>query len=251
MMQDRYKERNFRIDSNERIAAKTYRMVLEGDTSDFTAPGQFANVAVEGKFLRRPISVCDYSEGSLTLLYDVVGDGTRQMSEMKPGTTLNLLTGLGNGFSTVAESRRPVLVGGGIGVAPLLNLAKALRRAGKEPEIILGFNTSADVVLEKEFKDMRFGTVVTTADGSYGLKGFVTDAPGLKEGTYDYFYACGPMPMLRALCGIPVITGELSLDERMACGFGVCMCCSLETRDGAKRICKDGPVFKKEELIWK
>ena len=147
MMQDRYKERNFRIASNERIAAKTYRMVLEGDTSDFTAPGQFANVAVEGKFLRRPISVCDYSEGSLTLLYDVVGEGTRQMSEMKPGTTLNLLTGLGNGFDTEVKTQRPVLVGGGIGVAPLLNLAKALRLAGKEPEIILGFNTSADVVL--------------------------------------------------------------------------------------------------------
>lgn len=251
MMQDRYKERNFRIASNERIAAKTYRMVLEGDTSDFTAPGQFANVAVEGKFLRRPISVCDYSEDSLTLLYDVVGDGTRQMSEMKPGTVLNLLTGLGNGFDTEVKTQRPVLVGGGIGVAPLLNLAKALRRAGKEPEIILGFNTAADVVLEKEFKDMGFRTVVTTADGSYGVKGFVTDAPGWKEDAYDYFYACGPMPMLRALCGIPVIPGELSLDERMACGFGVCMCCSLETRDGAKRICKDGPVFKKEELIWK
>lgn len=251
MMQDRYKERNFRIASNKRIAAKTYRMVLEGDTSDFTAPGQFANVAVEGRFLRRPISVCDYSEGLLTLLYDVVGDGTRQMSEMKPGTVLNLLTGLGNGFDTEVKTQRPVLVGGGIGVAPLLNLAKALRRAGKEPEIILGFNTSADVVLEKEFKDMGFRTVVTTADGSYGLKGFVTDAPGWKEDAYDYFYACGPMPMLRALCGIPVIPGELSLDERMACGFGVCMCCSLETRDGAKRICKDGPVFKKEELIWK
>lgn len=251
MMQDRYKERNFRIASNERIAAKTYRMVLEGDTSDFTAPGQFANVAVEGRFLRRPISVCDYSEGLLTLLYDVVGDGTRQMSEMKPGTVLNLLTGLGNGFDTEVKTQRPVLVGGGIGVAPLLNLAKALRRAGKEPEIVLGFNTSADVVLEKEFKDMGFRTVVTTADGSYGLKGFVTDAPGWKEDAYDYFYACGPMPMLRALCGIPVIPGQLSLDERMACGFGVCMCCSLETRDGAKRICKDGPVFKKEELIWK
>ena len=251
MMQDRYKERNFRIASNERIAAKTYRMVLEGDTSDFTAPGQFANVAVEGKFLRRPISVCDYSEDSLTLLYDVVGDGTRQMSEMKPGTVLNLLTGLGNGFDTEVKTQRPVLVGGGIGVAPLLNLAKALRRAGKEPEIILGFNTAADVVLEKEFKDMGFRTVVTTADGSYGVRGFVTDAPGWKEDAYDYFYACGPMPMLRALCGIPVIPGELSLDERMACGFGVCMCCSLETRDGAKRICKDGPVFKKEELIWK
>lgn len=251
MMQDRYKERNFRIASNERIAAKTYRMVLEGDTSDFTAPGQFANVAIEGKFLRRPISVCDYSEGSLTLLYDVVGDGTRQMSEMKPGTVLNLLTGLGNGFDTEVKKQRPVLVGGGIGVAPLLNLAKALRRAGKEPEIILGFNTAADVVLEKEFMDMGFSTVVTTADGSYGLKGFVTDAPGWKEDAYDYFYACGPMPMLRALCGIPAVSGELSLDERMACGFGVCMCCSLETRDGAKRICKDGPVFKKEELIWK
>lgn len=241
----------FTIISNERVAQKTWKMVLKGDTSSFTTPGQFANIALEGKYLRRPISVCDYDAETLTLLYDVVGEGTAQMSEMKSGEELNILTGLGNGFDITAECKRPVLVGGGIGVAPLLNLAKSMRAAGKEPEVVLGFNTADDVVLEKELTDLGFRTIVTTADGSYGIKGFVTDALRGENMIYDYFYACGPLPMMRALCNELPIPGQLSLDERMACGFGICMCCSLETRNGAKRICKDGPVFLKEELIWK
>lgn len=241
----------FTIISNERVAQKTWRMVLKGDTSAFTTPGQFANIALAGKYLRRPISVCDYDAETLTLLYDVVGEGTAQMSEMKSGEELNILTGLGNGFDITADCKRPLLVGGGIGVAPLLNLAKAMREAGKEPEVVLGFNTADDVVLEKELTELGFRTIVTTADGSYGIKGFVTDALRGENMIYDYFYACGPLPMMRALCNELPISGQLSLDERMACGFGICMCCSLETRNGAKRICKDGPVFLKEELIWK
>lgn len=241
----------FTIISNERVAQKTWRMVLKGDTSAFTTPGQFANIALAGKYLRRPISVCDYDAETLTLLYDVVGEGTAQMSEMKSGEELNLLTGLGNGFDITSDCKRPVLVGGGIGVAPLLNLAKAMREAGKEPEVVLGFNTADDVALEKELTALGFRTIVTTADGSYGIKGFVTDALRGENMIYDYFYACGPLPMMRALCNELPISGQLSLDERMACGFGICMCCSLETRNGAKRICKDGPVFLKEELIWK
>lgn len=241
----------FTIISNERVAQKTWRMVLKGDTSAFTTPGQFANIALAGKYLRRPISVCDYDAETLTLLYDVVGEGTAQMSEMKSGEELNILTGLGNGFDITADCKRPLLVGGGIGVAPLLNLAKAMREAGKEPEVVLGFNTADDVVLEKELTELGFRTIVTTADGSYGIKGFVTDALRGENMIYDYFYACGPLPMMRALCNELPISGQLSLDERMACGFGICMCCSLETRNCAKRICKDGPVFLKEELIWK
>lgn len=241
----------FTIISNERVAQKTWRMVLKGDTSAFTTPGQFANIALAGKYLRRPISVCDYDAETLTLLYDVVGEGTAQMSEMKSGEELNILTGLGNGFDITSDCKRPVLVGGGIGVAPLLNLAIAMREAGKEPEVVLGFNTADDVILEKELTELGFRTIVTTADGSYGIKGFVTDALRGENMIYDYFYACGPLPMMRALCNELPISGQLSLDERMACGFGICMCCSLETRNGAKRICKDGPVFLKEELIWK
>lgn len=241
----------YEIVSNERVAQKTWKMILKGDTSAFTTPGQFANIALEGKYLRRPISVCDYDSETLTLLYDVVGSGTAQMSGMQSGEKLNLLTGLGNGFNTKINCSKPVLIGGGIGVAPLLNLAKVLREAGKEPAVVLGFNTAADIVLEKEFTDMGFKTIVTTADGSYGIKGFVTDALRGDDMVYDYFYACGPLPMMRALCKELPINGQLSLDERMACGFGICMCCSLETRGGAKRICKDGPVFVKEELIWK
>lgn len=241
----------FTIISNERVAQKTWRMVLKGNTSRFITPGQFANIALAGKYLRRPISVCDYDKDTLMLLYDVVGDGTAQMSEMKSGEDLNILTGLGNGFNIDIECTRPVLIGGGIGVAPLLNLAKALREAGREPEVVLGFNTAADVVLEKELQELGFRTIVTTADGSYGIKGFVTDALRDENMIYDYFYACGPLPMMRALCNELPIEGQLSLDERMACGFGICMCCSLETRNGAKRICKDGPVFYKDELIWK
>lgn len=252
--QNRYKQHNFTILENRLVARHTWLMRLEGDTSELTAPGQFVNLEVEGCFLRRPISVCDYSATTLTLLYDTVGKGTERMSRMTPGESINLLSGLGNGFWTNIDTAAPLLVGGGIGCAPLLALAKQLKSEGKHPEVILGFNTATDVVMTDMFAEIGVPCRISTADGSMGVKGFVTDAmrQAADEGkSYDYFYACGPLPMLKALTLGTEIPGQLSLDERMACGFGICMCCSLQTRDGAKRICKDGPVFTKEELIWK
>lgn len=246
-----YKRDIYTIVSNRRLSAKTMQMVLEGDTQYLTRAGQFVNVAVEGKFLRRPISVCDYDQKSITLLYDVVGEGTKAMSLMREGERLDLLTGLGNGFSEENGCRRPALLGGGIGCAPLYNLAKKLLAAGAKPVVILGFNSEADVVAEEMFRALGIETHIATVDGSKGTKGFVTDVIREKGLECDYFYACGPMPMLRAVCGSLEWSGEVSLDERMACGFGVCMCCSVETKSGAKRICKEGPVFSKEDLIWK
>ena len=246
-----YKRGLYKVVSNVKLSVKTMMMVLEGDTQYITRAGQFVNVAVEGKFLRRPISVCDYDENTITLLYDVVGEGTRAMSLMKEGTVLDLLTGLGNGFSEDEPTKRPVLLGGGIGCAPLYNLAKKLIARGVEPVVILGFNSDADVVAEDMFKELGIATYVATVDGSCGTKGFVTDVIREEGVQGDYFYACGPMPMLRAVCGGLEWSGEVSLDERMACGFGVCMCCSIETKSGVKRICKEGPVFRKEDLIWK
>lgn len=246
-----YKRNLYRITANRRLTAKSMLMILEGDTQYITCAGQFVNVAVEGKFLRRPISVCDYDESSITLLYDVVGEGTKAMSQMKEGEMLDLLTGLGNGFSEEQECQRPALLGGGIGCAPLYNLAKKLIARGIRPVVILGFNSEADVVSEDMFEALGVETYVATVDGSKGTKGFVTDVIRDKGLECDYFYACGPMPMLKAVCGSLEWSGEVSLDERMACGFGVCMCCSVETKSGAKRICKEGPVFRKEDLIWK
>lgn len=246
-----YKRGLYKVVSNVRLSAKTMRMVLEGDTQYITCAGQFVNVAVEGKFLRRPISVCDYDEKTITLLYDVVGEGTKAMSLMEEGTVLDLLTGLGNGFSEDEPTRHPVLLGGGIGCAPLYNLAKKLIARGVEPVVILGFNSEADVVAEDMFRELGIATYVATVDGSCGTKGFVTDVIREESVQGDYFYACGPMPMLRAVCNGLEWSGEVSLDERMACGFGVCMCCSIETKSGVKRICKEGPVFRKEDLIWK
>ena len=246
-----YKRGLYKVVSNVRLSAKTMRMVLEGDTQYITCAGQFVNVAVEGKFLRRPISVCDYDEKTITLLYDVVGEGTKAMSLMEEGTVLDLLTGLGNGFSEDEPTRHPVLLGGGIGCAPLYNLAKKLIARGVEPVVILGFNSEADVVAEDMFRELGIATYVATVDGSCGTKGFVTDVIREESVQGDYFYACGPMPMLRAVCNGLEWNGEVSLDERMACGFGVCMCCSIETKSGVKRICKEGPVFRKEDLIWK
>lgn len=245
-----YKKDNYKILSNTQLTRRSWLMVLEGDTRYLTAPGQFVNVAVDGKFLRRPISLCDYDAHTITLLYDTVGEGTEWMSHRKPGEYLDLLTGLGNGFDISECGASPVLLGGGVGVAPLLKLAKTLIVKGKKPIAVLGFNSAADVVLEAELKAAGVETYVSTVDGTYGTKGFVSDVIREKNLTPDYFFACGPLPMLRSLCGLD-IPGQLSLDERMACGFGVCMCCSLETASGAKRICKDGPVFRKEELIWK
>lgn len=251
MNTDRHKKRIFRILSNRRIAAKTMEMILEGDTSDFTAPGQFVNVAVAGKYLRRPISVCDLDGDRLTLLYDTVGEGTEEMSRMKAGETADLLTGLGNGFNMSAPTERPLLIGGGIGCAPLLLLARKLLEAGKRPEVVLGFNSASDVTLKEKFEEMGITVHISTADGSAGTAGFVTDAIAEKKPDYDYFYACGPLPMLKALCLGLDSNGEVSLESRMACGFGICMCCVLETKSGLKGICKAGPVFPKDELIWK
>ena len=251
-----YKEikKNFKILENKRLTRKAFLMRLSGDVSEITAPGQFVNIALPGKYLRRPISVCDYDagEGSLTLLYDVVGEGTLEMSKLEAGMSLDILTGLGNGFSSPAQHRRPLLIGGGIGCAPLYKLALDCVYAGRHPIVVLGFNTADDAPgMRRWLVDKGIGTYVTTVDGSLGSKGLVTDVIREKELLGDYFYACGPLPMLRALCLELDIPGEVSMESRMGCGFGACMCCSLETKDGNKRICKDGPVFKKEELIWK
>lgn len=245
---------DYKIIQNTRLTAKTFRLLLEGDTMPITAPGQFVNIAVPGKYLRRPISVCDWSHerGEITLLYDVAGEGTGILSQMKAGDTLDMLNGLGNGFSTAGEWERPLLLGGGIGCAPLMALARALKLAGKEPVAILGYNTAADSFgMDRWFEAIGVEAHIATVDGSLGTRGFVTDVIREKGIKGDYFQACGPMPMLRALCTGLEINGEVSIESRMGCGFGACMCCSVQTADGSKRICKDGPVFRKEELIWK
>ena len=245
---------DYKIVSNRPLTRKTWVMTLRGDTQAITAPGQFVNVAIPGKYLRRPISICDFSHerGEIVLLYDVVGEGTLAMSKMKEGETVDLLSGLGNGFSTTSVGTRPLLLGGGIGCAPLLNLGRALVRAGKQPIAILGYNTAADRFgMDRWFDEIGVEAFIATVDGSLGTKGFVTDVIKRFGIDGDYFHACGPMPMLRALCTSLDIPGEVSIESRMGCGFGACVCCSVETADGVKRICKDGPVFKKEELIWK
>lgn len=244
----------YTVVSNRQLTRKTHIMILRGDTGAITAPGQFVNVAIPGKYLRRPISICDYNHerGETVLLYDVVGEGTSAMASMRPGDTLDLLQGLGNGFNPAAAGERPLLLGGGIGCAPLLGLARALKRCGKNPVAILGYNTSADSFgMNRWFEELGVESHIATVDGSEGTRGFVTDVIKEKDISGDYFYACGPMPMLRALSLGLDIHGELSIESRMGCGFGACMCCSVETAGGAKRICKDGPVFRKEELIWK
>ena len=246
-----YKRDIYKVIENRPLSAKTMLMVLEGDTQYVGSAGEFVNVAVEGKFLRRPISICDYDEKTITLLYDIVGEGTEIMSRLPLGVELDILTGLGRGFSEDKVCQRPALLGGGIGCAPLYNLSKKLLARGIKPVVILGFNSSKDVVAKEMFERIGAEVYVATVDGTMGTKGFVTDVIREKGLECDYFYACGPMPMLKAVCNTLEWSGEVSLDERMACGFGVCMCCSVETRSGAKRICKEGPVFMKEDLIWK
>ena len=231
------KQSIFNILSNENIAPNVYRMVLSGDTSHITASGQFVNILLDGFFLRRPISVNDYDENTLTIIYKVVGRGTEAMAEMSAGKELDILTGLGNGYDTADSGDRPLLVGGGVGVPPLYNLAKKL-----------GFNTKDEIFCEKEFSDLGCCVTVTTVDGSYGTKGFVTDA--LSEIDYTYTYSCGPEPMLKALYAASSTEGQYSFEERMGCGFGACMGCSCKTKYGNKRICKDGPVLRKGEIIW-
>ena len=241
------KQSIFTILSNNPLTDSVYKMVLSGDTSAITAPGQFVNIQLSGLFLRRPISVCDYDEETLTIVYKVVGKGTEAMSAMSPGEKLDILTGLGNGYDLSLTGDRPVLLGGGVGVPPMYNLAKKLLEQGKQVSVILGFNTKSEIFYENEFRALGCDVTVTTVDGSYGKKGFVTDA--LPEHS-THFCCCGPEPMLKAVYRATTTSGQMSFEERMGCGFGACMGCSCKTLTGNKRICKDGPVMRKEEILW-
>lgn len=237
-----------KVTGNARIAENTYEMRLSGDFSSITAPGQFVNFAVEGCYLRRPISVCDVENGILTVVYKTVGKGTEIMSRIRPGETMDVLSGLGNGYDVGEGGERPLLIGGGAGVPPMYMLCKALVRAGARPVAVLGFNIRNEVFYEDEFKAAGAETHVTTVDGSYGIKGYVTDVIGKLD--YTYFYACGPEAMFKAVEKTVKSDGEYSFEERMGCGFGACMGCSCKTKYGSKRICKDGPVLKRGEIIW-
>lgn len=238
----------FEITENKFLTENVLQMRLRGDTSDVFC-GQFVNIAIDGLYLRRPISVCDCKDGELTLVYKVVGKGTEKMSGMKTGEKLDVLTGLGNGYDLSLSGEKPLLIGGGVGVPPLYLLAKKLLAEGKEVSVILGFNTKKEIFYEEEFKKLGAKVTVCTADGSYGVKGFVTDA--MKGETYSYFYTCGPEPMLKAVFFASETEGQFSFEERMGCGFGACMGCSCKTIYGNKRICKEGPVLKKEEILWR
>lgn len=245
-------EHTFIIMSNVRLTEKTFLMelqVAENKAEVALRPGQFVNILVDGNYLRRPISVCDYEDGLLTLLYDVVGEGTEKMSRWEAGREVNLLAPLGNGFDISRGGDSPLLLGGGIGIAPLYMLAKELLKQGKKPCVILGFNSARDAVCVDEFKALGVPTHVATVAGDMGAKGFVTDVAECHSPEHEYFYACGPMPMLKALSRTLKIDGELSLDERMACGFGVCRCCTCEISGKPERICKEGPVFSKQQVL--
>ena len=240
------KQTIFTITENTALTATVYKMVLAGDTDGITT-GQFVNVLLDGLYLRRPISVCDCQDGKLTLVYKVVGKGTTQMAAMTAGQTLDVLTGLGNGYDIAKAGDHPLLLGGGVGVPPLYMLARLLREQGKAVSVVLGFNTADEVFYEQEFKALGCDVTVATADGSHGVKGFVTDA---LPADYSYFYTCGPEPMLKAVYRATTTSGQFSFEERMGCGFGACMGCSCKVITGYKRICKDGPVLEKEEILW-
>ena len=241
------KQSIFEIRSNEALTDSVYKMVLSGDTSHITAPGQFVNIQLSGLYLRRPISVCDVEGDKLTIIYKAVGKGTRQMAGMQEGE-LDILTGLGNGYDLSVSGENPILLGGGVGVPPMYLLAKKLIAEGKKVNVVLGFNTKSEVFYENEFKKLGCRVTLTTVDGSYGEKGFVTDA--LQTIDYSYFYTCGPEPMLKAVYRATNTSGQMSFEKRMGCGFGTCMGCSCKTITGYKRICKEGPVMRKEEILW-
>ncbi len=247
-IEEKYIQEFFTVDKNENIADDVYEMRLLGNTSAITKPGQFVNIKVDGFYLRRPISVCDYDSDGITLIYKVVGNGTEAMSNIRKGAVLDLLVGLGNGFDTSKSGDRPLLIGGGMGVAPMYNLCRKLIAEGKKPIVVNGFNSAKDVYYESEFKALGAEVYITTADGTNGTKGFVTDVT--KNLDYTYFYTWGPMPMFKAVASTAKTSGQFSFEERMGCGFGACMGCSCETKYGNKRICKDGPVLEMEEIIW-
>ncbi len=242
------KETLLTVLENTRLAEGIYRLRLAGDTSAITAPGQFVNLKLSGFYLRRPISVCDWTEGELTLIYKVLGHGTEAMTRMAPGAELNVLTGLGNGYDVSRAGARPLLVGGGVGIPPLYGLAKRLTAQGKRVTAVLGFNRESEIFLAEEFRALGAEVIVATADGSAGIKGLVTDGMAAVS-DYTYLYTCGPEPMLKAVYGV-CRSGQFSFEERMGCGFGACMGCSCRTKYGNKRICKEGPVLEKEEIVW-
>ena len=244
-----YKNGIYTVLSNEKLTDTTYKMVLSGDTQYITAPGQFINIQIDGLFLRRPISICDYDNETVTIIYKVVGKGTELLSKACKNDKFDVLTGLGNGYTLYDNVKAPLLVGGGVGVPPLYGLCKTLKERGIKSKVILGFNSAKEVFYKEEFEELGAKVYVATADGSLGVKGFVTDALNL-AGDFDYFYSCGPEPMLKALYNACDTDGEFSFEERMGCGFGACMGCSCKTKYGNKRICKEGPVLKKEEIIW-
>ena len=239
------KQQTFEIKSNEQIAKNVYRMLLAGDTTGIL-PGQFVNIRIAGQFLRRPISVCNITDGLLTIIYKVVGVGTEAMSHLPIGTQLDVLTILGNGYDLSKAGDQPLLVGGGVGVPPMYMLARQLREMGKEVKVILGFNTQDEVFYEEEFRALGCDVTVTTVDGSHGVKGFVTNA---LDGKQSYYYTCGPLPMIKALLQAAGTHGEVSMEERMGCGFGACRGCTIQTTQGPKRVCKEGPVFAASELL--
>ncbi len=238
----------FTITENKHLTRDVCLMVLRGDTSEISSPGQFLNLKLNDFTLRRPISVCDYDENQVTLIYKIVGEGTSAMEKLQVGETIDALVGLGNGFDTTKSGENPLLIGGGVGIPPLYNLCKKLIEEGKTPSVVLGFNSNDEAFFEKEFMELGGNVFVTTVDGSYGKKGFVTDV--MLQISYSYFYTCGPMPMFRAIEKVAITDGQYSFEERMGCGFGICMGCSMKTKSGNKRICTDGPVFEREEIIW-
>ena len=244
-----YKRDKYKIKSNKKIAKNVYEMIVEGDTTYIVRPGQFINIEIDELYLRRPISVCDYDKETITIIYKVVGNGTEKMATFEEGTILDILTGLGNGFEVKRSGEKPLLIGGGVGTPPMYNLCKKLVEQGKNPVVVLGFGNIDDVFYEEKFKEMGAEVYISTVDGSYGTKGFVTDiVKDLKD--YTYYYTCGPKNMLKAVYDTATTDGELSFEEKMGCGFGACMGCTCETTKGNKRICKEGPVLKKEEIIW-
>ena len=238
----------YTILENVKLTDTVMRMSLLGDTSAITASGQFINIKLEGKYLRRPISICDYDDEKIVIVYKIVGVGTEQMAELSVGDKLDVLVGLGNGYNTDKSGEKPLLIGGGVGIPPLYNLCKKLIATGVNPTVILGFNTADEIFLKEDFEKLGVKTIITTVDGSFGVNGFVTDA--MKDIDYTYFYTCGPMPMFKAIETTAVTSGQYSFEERMGCGFGACMGCSCKTKYGNKRICKDGPVLEREEIIW-
>ncbi|NLU23239.1 MAG: dihydroorotate dehydrogenase electron transfer subunit [Clostridiales bacterium] len=243
------KESCFTLEKIRTLTEDTCELILRGDTSAITRPGQFVNLALPEKFLRRPISVCDWWEDTLVLLIRAVGEGSRCLTQSRPGTVFNVLSGLGNGFATSSAGARPVLVGGGVGAAPLYGLARRMAQVGTAPTVALGFRRAVDALYIREFEALGCRVMTATEDGSLGTRGFVTDS--MAEACWDYAYVCGPTPMLRAVCDLPWLTdGQYSFEARMGCGFGACMGCSISTVHGSRRVCKDGPIFTREEIVW-